>query len=69
METTSVQKTKAKKRYYNVEDVMDILEVSRGHAYKLMKKLKAELDQKGFITVSGKVPVKYFNERCYIDVA
>lgn len=69
METTNIQITAEKKRFYNVEDVMELLEVSKGHAYKLIKKLNEELDEKGFITIAGKVPVKYFNERCYIDAA
>ena len=30
-----------------------------------MKKLNDELKSKGYMTISGKVPVKYFMERLY----
>ena len=51
--------------FYNVFDVMYVLGVSRAKAYQEIKKLNAELASKGYITVSGKVPVKYFRERLY----
>ncbi len=55
--------------YFNfmrVEDVAEELSVSKSHAYKIMRMLNAELEQKGLITVTGRVSTKYFMERlCY----
>ena len=30
-----------------------------------IRKLNEELKQKGFITIAGKIPKKYLEERCY----
>ena len=42
-----------------------MLGISRGHSYKLIQKMNAELSAKGYIVVAGKVPVKYFEERYF----
>lgn len=58
------------KKFLSATDIADIMEVSKGHAYKIIRVLNDELSAKGFIVVAGKVPRKYFEERCYcIDVA
>lgn len=54
-----------KKQYYKVNDVMEIMGVSKGFAYKLIRNLNKELEEKGYLTVSGRIPVKYFEDRCY----
>lgn len=51
--------------FMNVEDVMQTLEVSKSFAYKMIRDLNAELRQKGYITVAGKVSTKFFNEKFY----
>ena len=56
-------------QFYNVDDVVDILGVSRPKAYSIMKELNDELVSKGFIVVSGKVSVRYFNEKLYLQQA
>lgn len=38
---------------------------SEAYAYKLIRKLNKELNAKGFLTIRGKVPEKYFLERFY----
>lgn len=53
-------------RFYDVYDVCDMLGgVSKAYAYKVIKKLNSELTEKGYLTVSGKVSRKYFDERYY----
>ena len=48
------------------EDVAKELEVSVSHAYKIMRKLNAELKAQGYMTISGRVNRKYFMEKfCY----
>lgn len=53
-----------KARYVTAEEIMEELGMSRAKAYQLIKQLNAELEEKGFITVRGKVSRKYFEERC-----
>lgn len=42
-----------------------MLGISRGHAYKIVKKLNDELANKGYIVISGKIPKKFFAEHYY----
>ena len=53
------------KRFLNASDIAEILDISKGHAYKLMRQLNTELEEKGYLVIAGKVPAKYFQERCY----
>lgn len=47
-----------------VEIVAD-LGVSRAFAYNLIKRLNTELEEKGYITIAGKVSRKYYEEKLY----
>ncbi|GAB2044679.1 hypothetical protein AGATL06_11760 [Agathobaculum sp. TL06] len=58
-------KSSNEKYFYTVYDVISILGVSKSTAYREIKRLNNELKAKGYITVSGKVPIKYFTERLY----
>lgn len=51
--------------YFTAQDVQEMLGVSRGHAYKIVKVLNEKLASEGFIVVAGKVPKKYFAEHYY----
>lgn len=53
--------------YYSVKDVQGILGISKSKAYEIIKMLNDELNSKGFLTVSGKVLKKYFNERYLLE--
>ena len=54
------------KMYMNAEEVAETMGISVAFAYKIMRKLNAELKQKGYIVVSGRVNKQYFLERtCY----
>lgn len=49
-----------------VDEVAQELGVSKSYAYKIVQKLNAELKEKGFMTISGRVNKQYFMERtCY----
>lgn len=43
-----------------VQDVTEMLNVSEGKAYEIIRMLNAELKEKGYIVVRGKVNTKYF---------
>lgn len=47
------------------QDVVDILGVSKGHAYKIIRQLNRELEDSGYIVVSGKLPKAYWDKKFY----
>ncbi|MCR3759209.1 transcriptional regulator [Clostridium felsineum] len=42
-----------------------MLEVSKSKAYAIIQSLNKELKDKGYITVAGRVPAKFFQEKYY----
>ena len=52
-------------KFIRVDDVAKELDISKPHAYKIIRMLNDELQAKGFITISGRVNRQYFNERLY----
>ena len=48
------------KMFKNVKEVMEVLEVSESYAYKLIRRLNAELEAEGFVTIKGRVSTQYF---------
>lgn len=51
--------------YYTANEVQKMLGVSRGHAYKVVKRLNDELAEQGYIVIAGRIPKKYFAEKYY----
>lgn len=51
--------------FINAEDIVEITGMSLQYAYKLIKQLNKELEDKGFFTIRGRVSKKYFEERFY----
>ena len=54
-------------KFYNVDDVMELLGVSKPYAYRLIRRLNAELAEKGRITMAGKVSSDYLDRRFFDD--
>ena len=50
------------KRFLTAQDVMEMLDVSLSYAYKLIRRLNAELEAEGFVTIKGRVSTQYFME-------
>ena len=63
---TNIPKEIISKKFLNASDIVEIMQVSRSTAYRIMKTLNDELNKQGKITVSGKVSTKYFFERVYM---
>lgn len=58
------------KYYFGVTEVMGYLGCKENKAYELIRKLREELIEAGKLTPAypqGKVPRKYFLERCMIE--
>ena len=51
--------------FVTAEQLAEMMGISEGHAYKIIHVLNEELQAKGFLTVSGRVPRKYLEKRCY----
>ena len=55
-----------KHSFLRVDEVAEILGISKSYAYKIVQKLNAELKDQGFITIAGRVNKQYFFEKtCY----
>lgn len=54
-----------KTMFVSASEMAEILEISRAHSYKIIKKLNNELEEKGFMTLTGKVNRKFFEEKFY----
>ena len=57
--------TENNKIYITASKLADMLGVSVGHAYKLIRKLSQEMEKDGFLEIAGKVPRRYFEKRWY----
>ncbi len=51
--------------FISVAEIMTVLSVSESKAYSIVRSLNAELKQKGFMIIPGRVSRQYFNERFY----
>jgi predicted transcriptional regulator of viral defense system len=51
--------------FISADEIKEIIGVSKSKAYNLVQELNAELKEKGYLTVPGRVSRKYFEERFY----
>lgn len=51
--------------FITAQELAEMLGISKPYAYKLIKQMNDELRDKGFITISGKVSRRYFEEKFY----
>ena len=55
------------KQFYTVNDVMRILQVKESKAYKIIRELNRELEEKRYIVVAGRISKRYFDEKVYLN--
>ena len=53
------------KKYRLTDEIKEIVGISKSKAYSLIQELNSELKEKGYLTVTGRVSRKYFEERFY----
>ena len=53
------------KIFMRVEEVAEEMGVSIPYAYKLIRRLNKELQEKGCITIAGRIDRKFFHEKFY----
>ena len=51
--------------FMTVDEVAELLQVSKSKAYKLMQEMNRELSKQGYFTMRGRVNRKYFMKRIY----
>ncbi len=64
-ETMSEAIKNTNKMYYTAAEIADMLDISKGKAYQIIRSWNSELAKKNYLTISGKIPVEYFNEKWY----
>ncbi len=53
------------KIFITAKELAEMLDISVGHSYKIIRQLNEELEKDGFLVVAGKVPRRYFEKRWY----
>lgn len=53
-------------RFFKVDEVAALLQISESTAYRFMAKMNRELKAKGKETFGGRLSVRYLKERVYI---
>ena len=53
------------KMFMKVEEVAEVLEVSVPYAYKLIRRMNAELEKRNCLTIPGRVDRKFFYDHFY----
>jgi hypothetical protein len=51
--------------FVNAAEVAKTLQVSKPHAYKLVRELNEELQQKGYLIIAGRVSRRFFEEKFF----
>ena len=54
-----------KKKYINAQELSSMLGISVSRAYRVIRKLNEELEEKGYLVIAGRVPAKYFEQRWF----
>lgn len=54
-----------KKNYINAQELSSMLGISVSRAYRVIRKLNEELEEKGYLVIAGRVPTKYFEHRWF----
>lgn len=55
----------AAQMFMKVEEVAEVLGVSKPYAYKLIRRMNEELKKAGCITIAGRIDRKFFSEKFY----
>ncbi len=52
-------------QFITAAEVAEIMGVSRTKAYQIVREMNNELKEKGYLTINGKCPMKYFQQKFY----
>ena len=51
--------------YITAPELAQVMGVSNGHAYKLIRDMNTELKKQGYLTIAGKLPRDYLKKCLY----
>lgn len=51
--------------YITASELAQVMGVSNGHAYKLIREMNTELKKQGYLTIAGKLPRAYLKKYLY----
>ena len=51
--------------YITASELAQVMGVSNGHAYKLIREMNTELKKQGYLTIAGKLPRAYLKKCLY----
>ncbi len=57
--------TEKSKIYITAPEMAEMLGISVGHAYKIIRGLNQELKKDGYIVIAGRIPRDYFKKRYF----
>lgn len=57
------------KIFITAPEMSELLGVSLGHAYKIIREMNKELEKSGYLVIAGKVPRGYFEKRWFGFIA
>ena len=60
-----MEEVSLEKRTYGADEVARLLGVSKAYAYKVIRRLNAELESEGKLTIPGKVSAAYLESRYF----
>ena len=52
-------------QFITATEVAKIMGVSKSKSYQIVRDMNRELREKGYLTVAGKCPLRYFKEKMY----
>lgn len=54
------------KEFYSAKDISQITGLAKSASYSLLNKLQEKIKKEipGYIIVTGRIPINYFNEKC-----
>lgn len=55
--------------YLTVDDVAKALKISKSFAYKVIREMNSELEERGFFTVAGRINKQFFLHKTCYDAA
>ena len=67
--TSNCVKNNTQSVFIKAAEVATMMDISRAYAYRIVRRLNAELEAKGILTIDGRTNRKYFLERCYGTVS
>ena len=53
------------KVFMSAEEVAEAMNISKAYAYKVIQRMNKKLEQKGFLTMQGRIDRKFFCDQFY----